>query len=320
MALFGIKIKKKERAGLFLDRGIFRYIVITGDSGGYTVTKSVAGTIPDNLSQDGEPFANNGMYLYQLLDDVESKVGVFDVPVHIALPTTDSLLRIVSMPGMAPAEAKMAFRYDFENYFPFHVDEAIFDLAEITYPLQNGAEEKRFLVAAARMNLIDNITRAAAAHSMELTAIEPAQIALERAVSPAVAVCDAAVYIYAGRTRSVMVLSWKGSGVFYRSMTLGFGDGSPAASAEEQEQLRADSIAFAREVRSSLQFAISQIRGFEPEAVFLFGPGATPGLCDMLKDVISVSSIMLTDPASVHGIEFDASAGAWEIPLGLALR
>ncbi len=145
------------------------------------------------------PFTNNGMYHYQVMNEILHNVGSIDVPVRLSLPTIDSLLRVVNFPNMSLYEAKLAFRYEFENYFPFPIEEGVYDLGEILYPLQNGSEESRYLVAATRKALIENITKAAKANGIEITAIEPAQIALERAVAPLTPVSDASVYIYAAR-------------------------------------------------------------------------------------------------------------------------
>ena len=220
MSLFGFKKHKKKRAGLFIDRGYFRYLTVVGLPGSYVVTDAVSGELSEEVTQGGDPFTSNGMYLYQVMNEILHNVGSIDVPVRLSLPTTDSLLRVVNFPNMSLYEAKLAFRYEFENYFPFPIEEGIFDLAEIFYPLQNGTEEPRFLVGAARRTLIENITKAAKANGIEITAIEPAQVALERAVTPAAPVSDACVYIYAGKIRSVIIFSWKGNGIFY-TMSIG---------------------------------------------------------------------------------------------------
>lgn len=319
MSLFGFKKHKKKRAGLFIDRGYFRYLTVVGLPGSYVVTDAVSGELSEEVTQGGDPFTSNGMYLYQVMNEILHNVGSIDVPVRLSLPTTDSLLRVVNFPNMSLYEAKLAFRYEFENYFPFPIEEGIYDLAEIFYPLQNGAEESRYLVGAARKTLIENITKAAKANGIEITAIEPAQIALERAVTPITPVSDASVFIYAGKTRSVLIFSWKGNGIFYRTMSIGF-TGISFVDESFNEQLNAEYNAFAREIHSSLQFALSQMRGFKPDMFFIFGPGATQDLCDFLKESLSIPEIMLSDPISLHGLAFDNSAGSWDIPIGLALR
>ncbi|MCE5194830.1 MAG: hypothetical protein LLF28_05135, partial [Nitrospiraceae bacterium] len=63
MALFGLKRQKKKRAGLFIDRGYFRYLTVVGALGSYVVTDAVSGDISEEVTQGGDPFTNNGMYL-----------------------------------------------------------------------------------------------------------------------------------------------------------------------------------------------------------------------------------------------------------------
>lgn len=311
--------KKRRRAGLFLDRGIFRYLEIEGDSGNCAVSNFAAGILPEDFTVGGDPFADSGIYLFSLFDEVISKTGRLSLPVNISLPTTDTLLRIVSMPGMTVSEAKQAFRYQFENFFPFPLSEGTYDIAEIEYPLPNKGSEKRFIAAAARAALIENIMNAASANGIQISAIEPAQIALERSATPRLAPCDAAVYVYAGRISSVLTLSWKGNGVFYRRMSLGF-ENLPLEPDSENEEAAARSVAFIKEIRLSLQFALSQIRGFEPESVFIFGSAVSDGFCSLMKETLSLPSVIRIDPMRVHGLEFKSEAGNWDIPLGLALR
>ncbi len=319
MALFGLGKQKKKRAGLFIDRGYFRYLAVVGLPGSFVVTDSFAGEISEEVSQGSDPFSNNGTFLFRVMNEVLHSVGTMDVPVRLSLPTTDSLLRVVNFPNMSMYEAKLAFRYEFENYFPFPVEEGVFDLAEIYYPLQNGTEEPRYLVGAARKTLIENITKAAKSNGIEITAIEPAHLALERAVTPITPVTDAAVYIYAGKIKSVLIFSWKNNGIFYRTMSIGF-TGITFVDESFNEQLSVEFNAFAKEVHSSLQFALSQIRGFKPDMFFLFGPGASQELCEFLKESLSIPEMMVSDPVSLHGLEFDKSAGMWDIPVGLVLR
>lgn len=319
MSLF--KRKHKEFAGLFLDRGLFRFISLQSTQGNIEVVQTAFGSLSENL-EEGEPFANSGTRLGAVLSEVISETGAIKVPVNIAIPTTDSLIRIVPLPNMELDEAKMAFRYDFERYFPFSVDEAIFDMAPITYPMPGNVEEERYLVAATRKILIENIMNAAEEEDIDVGCIEPSQMALERAITPPIAPADAVVYVYAGNRNSVMTLSWKGNGIFYRALSQGFGR-KPEPFDPENAPDDAPEYSFVKQVRSSLQFAVSQIRGFAPDAVYLHGPAASDGLCELLKEALDIQNVVSTAPLRIHGIELnpaDAEAGLWDIPIGLALR
>lgn len=316
MSLFSRK--KKTKAGLLIDRGMFRYLAIDGVVGDFSVAEHIAGVLPISSDYDGDPFARAGANLEPCFAEIAKQIPDLKIPISLSLPTSDFLLRIVNMPGMSAAEAKLAFRYEFENYFPFPVEEGIFDLAQIEYPLPNNAVDKRFLVAATRLSMVENIIKYAEMYGFTVAAIEPAQIAIERAVTPMVSLSNASVYVYAGRNRSVLILSWKGNGVFYRSMSIGFDnliENHDASSAAAPQY-----VAFAKEVRSSLQFALSQIRGFETHEIYISGPGASSELCDTLADLLAVEKITNTDCLKLHGLDFENNDRNWEIPIGLALR
>ncbi len=311
--------KKKSRAGLLIDRGMFRYLAVQGSVGSYSVTDHAGGDVSGVPEFDDDPFIKGGINLDRCFSYLSTKISDVKIPVSVSLPTSDSLLRIVNLPGMTLPEAKLAFRYEFENYFPFPTEEGIFDMAQIEYPLPNNAVDKRFIVCATRLSLVENIMNAAAAHGFQIDAIEPAQIAIERAATPLIPPSDASVYVYAGRSRSVLILSWKGNGVFYRSMSIGF-DGIDRKLPDGDEDYAAQQVAFIKEVRSSLQFALSQIRGFEAKELFLCGPGADATLSDMMSSYLSVERIINVNCMEIHGIDFGNAGDSWEIPVGLALR
>ena len=308
--------KKKLQAGLFLDSGSYRYLAMEKSSSGYSVVDSAAGNAADESSAYGDTSVTSKRSVNAVFKDLASSAADITVPIAVSLPTTDYLIRIVNMPGMTLQEAKLAFRYEFENYFPFPLEEGIFDLAEIDYPMPSKVSEKRFIAAAARLSLIDTVMSAASDNGIMLSAIEPAQIALERCATPSLALCDAAVHLYAGRKRSVLTLSWKGNGVFYRSMSIGFDE----SLALHPDELTDQYVAFVKEMRSSLQFALSQIRGFEPESVFLHGPGVTDELLELLRDSVSVGSVSQINCFTLQGIDFNDATGNWDVALGLAMR
>ncbi|MDD4160484.1 MAG: pilus assembly protein PilM, partial [Synergistaceae bacterium] len=297
---------------------------LLGYPGKFEVTKAVAGTLPETFSMGGDHDLGPDFRLEKIFKNIVSEIGDINTPVNIAIPATDSLLRIVQLPNVSLSEAKMAFRYDFERYFPFPVDEAVFDMAPIVFPLQSGGEEKRFMVAATRKALINEIMNAGAAQGLAISAIEPAQIALERSVTgilPGGNTAESAVYVYVSRSNSVIMLSWKGNGIFYRSLSEGFDKISPLS--EEDSQQESQEYVFIRAVHSSLQFALSQIRGFEPETMYIFGPGASEELCMLFRETVKVSSVLSVEPLDVQGIRLSADdmrLGSWDIPLGLALR
>lgn len=309
---------KKVSAGLMIDGDSFRYISLGSADDSYEVVDSVSEKIPEGYMHSGDPFEDNGAYLDNIFGFIASSISTFHTSVNFAIPVSESLLRIFAMPGVTLPEAKLAFKYDFENYFPFAQEEGVYDIAEIQYPVKEDTTKQRFLAAASRKVLLENISRGAAAHNIRLTSLEPAQLALERAASPSVPIEESSVLIYAGRMRSVLILSWHGNGIYYRNITFGF---SPEVLSQgsESDEFKENAFSFARDVRASIQFALSQNRGFQAKSVYLFGPGASDSLCSLLKDTMSMETVMRIDPMKIHGINFENN-GDWDIALGLAMR
>ena len=307
---------KNTSSGLSLEDGGFHLLTIEG-GGRNRVLNSSYGKFPDKILPSGDIYENSGAYLSSVFRYVADETGGISSPVNLALPVSEALLRIVNMPDLSLDDARQAFKYEVENYFPFSESECVYDIAEIDFPARQDSSEKRFLVAAARKSLIDNIAHAAASNGIRLASIEPSQIALERAASPDNQADETCVYIYAGIGRSVLVVSWRGCGIFYHNAS-GFGDA--AKQSPESDEYTGAALSFSREVRSSLQFAMSQIRSISAKKAYIFGPGASKQLCETLADWLTLDSIELTDVMRIHGIDFEYDGNGWETALGLALR
>ncbi|NLV82501.1 MAG: pilus assembly protein PilM [Synergistaceae bacterium] len=321
MALF--TIKKKYTAGLFIDGDKFQCLTVKGSVGNFSVIDYISDIFPFDNSVDKDSLINTKDKIDSCFSTIDSKILDKKTPIHIALPISDSLLRIVNLPGMSLDEAKLAFRYEFENYFPFPLKEGIFDVTQINFPLINKDSEKRFLVVAARLSLIDNIMSSAASYGFTIAGIEPAQISIEKAITSSVHLKDSVVYIYAGRFRSVMILSWQGNGIFYRSISLGFDGIKLNVDAEVDvldDALQSQTVDFVKEIRFSLQFALSQIRGFNPQSVYICGPGANDEMVLMLKEALSIDDISTVDCLALHQVDIEETNENWDIPLGAILR
>ena len=92
--------KKTISAGLVLDAEGFRYLSLEGGDGFYNVVDSVSGSVPPVSGASDDPFSDYGAYLDPVFDHIAQTVRGFNVAVNFALPVTESLLRIVNLPGM----------------------------------------------------------------------------------------------------------------------------------------------------------------------------------------------------------------------------
>lgn len=333
MALFSFK--KKVRAGLFIDGNGYQCLVVSGNQKHFSVVDYVAQDLQIGTLDEKDSLFNARDKIYTCFQILDSGVLDKETPIYVSLPITDSLLRIVDLPGVSVEEAKHAFRYEFSNYFPFSLKEGIYDIDKIDFPLINNMTEKRFLVVATRLSLIDNIMTAAAERGYIIAGIVPAQISIERALTPLTNTKDSSIIIYAGKYRSVMILSWRGNGIFYRCISIGFdvlkdlenipvpeSDIEGAEVLNNTDEIETRTVDFVKEIRFSMQFALSQIRGFNPNLVYLCGPGASIRMLDMLKETLSLEDILIVNPFDLHEIrsDKDMTSENWDIPLGTVLR
>lgn len=321
MGFLNFKSRSKASAGLYFDSASFNYIELSGTEGDITVHRAVSGKLSVSPGSEGGPYADSGAGLDNAMNEACSAIGKISCPVNVAIPTAEALIRVVPLQDMELEDAKHAFRYDYERYFPLSVSDAVFDLGEVLYPVQGGGEEKRYIAASARMALVERLTDSATSNKIIISSIEPAQLSLERVITPAVSPCDAAVYVYAGAKHYVMILSWKGCGIFYRSGRSALGQ--PVKVPADAQGGPSPIESFVREARASLQFALSQIRGFAPDGAFFFGPYATNELCGLFKESVDIKSVSVVDPFAMHGVNIDQiekEKGCWDVPVGLALR
>ncbi len=308
--------EKNSSSGLSLADGGFRLLTIEA-GGNCGVISSSYGKFPDDIPRSDNIYDNSGRHMDAVFRYIDEKCGGVPSPVNLALPLSETLIRIVDMHGLSIDDAREAFKYEAENYFPFPAGECVYDLAETAFPTGDNRVEKRFIVAAAKKTLIENTMRAASSNGIKLASIEPSQIALERAVSFGNGAGGSCAYIYAGIDRSVLIISWRGSGVFYNNLS---GLGEAAAGAAKSGGDTGAAVSFSCAVRSSLQFAASQFRSISVKRGVLFGPSASPQLCKILFDLLTLESIDLTDVMKARGTDLKDDAGGWETALGLALR
>ena len=97
-----------------------------------------------------------------------------------------------------------------------------------------------------------------------------------------------------------------------------------AINTEEKHEFldNSQTIDFVKEIRFSMQFALSQIRGFNPQAVYLSGPGASLPMLTMLKETLAIEDISIVNLFDMHTIDvYNRNIiENWDIPLGTVLR
>jgi type IV pilus assembly protein PilM len=233
--------------------------------------------------------------------------------VAVGIQSRDVLIRVVSMPRMDLADARDAFRFEFDKYFPFPPQEAVYDLAEVDFPDEGEKGSMQVLVAASRLRPVETLTEVAQKVGMRLSAVEPSAVAFFRAVlgrdGPGV---DGLLSVLAGIENSLIVVGYKDNGILFRNVGHAFGGDHPSG---EQVAL------LARDIYSTLSFAGSQFRGVRIDRIMMAGYGANaPGVAEGIRAVAGLP-VEPVDVWSLWGIERAPERRfGYEVALGLALR
>lgn len=304
--------KKKISAGLYVGSRSYVYLALEDSSAGVHVAASVSDSFSPPIAKGGSVFGASGAELSSSFGYVASSARVSRRQnINFAVPMSDSLVRVVTMPGLTCAEAKKAFRYEVERHFPFSADECVYDIDEIDYPLGGGSHERRFVVSAARRQHAENVFYAARSSGLRFCAMEPEQTAIERAVSRELPSEGGCVCIYAGVERSLVIFVWGGCGIYYRNIA--HKTSVPGQSLDECAAALADDVA------ASVQFGLSRNDGFTFHDIYIFGPGATGRFQAVMSELFYENRVAVVSPERRFGLDFPAQEG-WAAALGLALR
>lgn len=305
----GARSQRSKKAGISFDGAILRYICTSSDNDVISIedsfTVTVAGQSPNTFSK-----AVAGLDYEKAFEGIRAKATDVSVPLGIALTDDNCFVQTVRMPGLSPDEARPAFRYEFERYFPIKLKDACYDMAEIFYPLKNGGEETRYYIAAARKSLLKVICGAAVSQGLSLETAEPERTAVERVFDVITGERRAAVFLRVGAKISQLFLFWKGNGIFTKNIGC---DTSELLSVEEKREK------FAKEVAYLLNLGCMRTDGFAPVTVYI---ASAAELFPFLREIFIPLGIYdcnhfepFKNCKSSSPLGFE-----WHVPFGLSLR
>lgn len=248
-----------------------------------------------------------------LLGMKEALGGKWADGVVIGMPSRDVLLRVVEMPAMEIDDAREALKWDFDKYFPFPYSDATFDLGPVSAPGEGDRESIRYIVAAARLHVVNSLLDIARRVGIKTEAVEPVNVALYRCAKGAeTRPAEGTMVVSVGPGSSQIVVGYDDNGILYRTLLVGgetpAGPGGPFAPV-------------AREVSSTFTYLGSQFREMRVDEIVICGDYATAkSLRDAIESVTSVP-VLVSDPWNDWGIYGapDERAG-WEASIGLAVR
>lgn len=285
---------------------------IEGKAGDLSLGRSAEARF-ESVAVEQEMIADIQSLESQLLVIKDTLGGNWAHSVVMGIPSRDVLLRIVEMPPMETEDAREALKWDFDKYFPFPYAEATFDLGVIDTPGDADRESQKYIVAAARMHVVQALLDIARRVGIRAEAVEPVNVALFRCARGMIPVpAEGSMVVSVGRNSSQIVVGYKDNGILYRTLLVG-----GEASSGSGESF----AAVAREVASTFTYLGSQFREMKVDEIILGGDYADDqSLKDAIESVAS-SPVLISDPWSTWGIRGapEHSAG-WESSIGLAVR
>lgn len=308
----GILGKRISAAGLSLASGSIKYVEIEGKVGDFSLVRS-AEVSSESKAVDQEMVVDMHSLESNLLGIKESLGGTWCSSVIIGMPSRDVLLRIVEMPSMGVEDACEALKWDFDKYFPFSYSEATFDMGLISTPGDMDSDNQKYIVAAARLHVVQSLLESARKVGISVDAVEPVNVALFRCIRGMFPrTSEGSMVVSVGPKSSQIVVGFEDNGILYRTLLVG-GD----SSSESGNSF----AAVAREISSTFTYLGSQFRDMKVTEVILGGEfSSDPSLKDAIESVAAVP-VLVSDPWNTWGIKGapEKSTG-WESSIGLAVR
>jgi type IV pilus assembly protein PilM len=304
------------RAGLFVYGGVMQYVEVSEMGRGvFRVEQCI--DAPYDLGEVGGELFSTQKKIEENLKALKKAIGKkWAGTVYAGIQSKDVLLRTFELPQMNIGDAKDAFRYEFDKFFPIPVEDAVYDVTFIDRPRRDEIAPGTVvdcIAAAVRSSTVENLMLAAQQVGIRLGGIEPSPVAMLRCLMGPTPPQGFNVYALAGVVSSIIVATYRDNGIVYRNTTQSFATEDTSGRTIEN---------FTRDLQATVNFASTQMRGFSAEKVYIGGYGANQG------EAISASvgeavpcPISIVNPWRVWNITNPpAQQYGWEVALGLALR
>jgi len=295
----------KSFAGMAIQPEGLHYVEISGALGDLSCRFAFVEVSPPAVRQDALADMNG---LLPAMTTLSGEIGGFRVPVSLGVPPLDCLTRTIEFPPMELEEARAAMGFEFERHFPFPASEAIYDLAPVELPGREG----RFVlfVAASRRSSVEALMDVALKGGLNLSALEPANLAAFRAVCGPKSGEGSFMALILGEETSQLVVAYKDNGVLFRTLLFGL-KSSPV------EEL---SSALAREITSTTTYVGGSFKGLRVEALIMSGGGQD--IASAIQDRVNLPVALTTGVWDTWGIKppEDYTRDGWEVAIGLAVR
>ena len=147
-------------------------------------------------------------------EKLHKEAGKINEPVSIGIPSHDAVIRPLTFPRMSIDDVKSTLNLNFDQYFPFSSEEAVFDALIIKTPNDNDSEDSEnitVLTAAAKITLIERLLDISRKTNIPAGAVEPLIFAMTRSAP------DAQEGLSVFASAHAIVTTWNGDGIYFRA-------------------------------------------------------------------------------------------------------
>ena len=194
-------------AGLAIHEDALRFIEIDEEN---NVTRQESVPLPEGCVAGGT--IRNFEMLAAAFTQLHSATGRLREPVTIGIPSGDTIMRLVNLPVMSMDDVHGTIDLNFDEYFPYPRQDAVFDTVRIITPADlNERDEITIMAVAAKRELIEKLLDLARSAGLPAGAVEPSSFSMLRALP------DSGEGLGVFANPQEIVIIYNGSGIFFRS-------------------------------------------------------------------------------------------------------
>ena len=205
---FRKNIVQGNSAGLAIHPDCLRFAELDEDG---NVSRQETVPLMEGCIQNGT--IKNFDMLEAAFAEIYKLIGRLREPVMIGLPNGDTIIRMISLPNMSIDDVRGTIDLNFDEYFPYPRDDAVFDALRVITPADanNDRDEITVMAVAAKKETVERILDIARKAGLPAGAVEPLSFSMLRAVPEA----QEGLSIFANPDTVIAV--YEGNGIFFRS-------------------------------------------------------------------------------------------------------
>ena len=255
-----------EAAGLAIHEDCLRFLEIDEED---NIIRQEYVPLPEGCVSGGN--IQDFSMLESALSQMHKLIGRLREPLVIGIPPGDTIMRLLNLPNMSIDDIRGTIDLNFDEYFPYPRQEAVFDAIRIMTPADTRErDEITVLAVAAKRELVEKLLNTARKAGIPAGAIEPFYFSMLRAIPEA----QEGLSLFVSSHSIIAVFN--GAGIFFRA---------------------ANNLAGTQDILNTMQFIETTYRNVRVNKLLLFG------LNFQLRSDSGIEAVNISDEfLAAHGL------------------